>query len=113
MLSNVEFRRANNAELLEFSVGGSRGGSVTGGTSLRGGNGGGDISSLGGRIGAFGACLACCDDSLNELSRLLLDLGGRGGGRWLGMLPGDGGVGIPPGLPPDDEAFTMPGLKKN
>lgn len=58
MLSNVEFRRANNAELLEFSVDGSRGGSVTGGMSLRGGNGGGDISSLGGRIGAFGACLA-------------------------------------------------------
>lgn len=113
VLSNVEFRRSNNAELLEFSVGGSRGG-----MSFRGGNGGGAMSSLGGRIGAFGACL-CCDDSLSELSRLLLDLGGRGGGSWLGgMLPGDGGVGIPLGLPPDndklDRALIMPmvlGLK--
>lgn len=47
----MEFRRANNAELLGLSVGGSRSG-----ISLRGGNGGGDLSSLGGRIGAFGAC---------------------------------------------------------
>lgn len=107
MLSNVEFRRANNVELLEFSIDGSRGG-----TSLRGGNGGGDISSLGGRTGAFGACLICCEDSLNELSRLLVDLGGRGGGSWLGgMLPGDGGVAIPLGLPLDDTALTMLGLK--
>jgi hypothetical protein len=51
VFSNVEFRRANNAEVLAFKVGGNRG------ASLRGGNGGGEISSLGGRIGAFGACL--------------------------------------------------------
>lgn len=56
--SNVELRRASNAEVLELSVDGIRG-NVTGGMSLRGGNGGGEMSSLGGRIGAFGACLAC------------------------------------------------------
>lgn len=54
----MEFRRVNNAELLGFNVVGSRGGNVTGCPSLRGGNGGGEISSLGGRIGAFGACFA-------------------------------------------------------
>jgi len=54
----VEFRRASNAELLGFSVTGSRGGNVTVCPSLRGGSGGGEISSLGGRIGAFGACFA-------------------------------------------------------
>jgi len=27
------------------------------------------------------------------------------------MLPGDGGVGIPLGLPLDDTALTVPGLK--
>jgi len=43
----VEFRRVSNAELLGFNVAGSRGG-----------NGGGEISSRGGRIGAFGACFA-------------------------------------------------------
>lgn len=68
VLSNVEFRRANNAELLAFSVGGSRGGSDTGG--IRGGNGGGDISSLGGRIGAFGACLAYICSKVNFLNFL-------------------------------------------
>jgi len=45
----------------------------------------------------------------------LLDLGGRGGGSWLGgMLRRDGGVGIPLGLPLDDRpdtALTEPGLK--
>lgn len=55
VFSNVEFRRVSDAELLEFSVVvESRGGNG----SFRGGNGGGGISSLGGRIGAFGACLA-------------------------------------------------------
>ena len=52
VFSNVEFRRVSIAELLGFSVAGSRDG--TG----RGGNGGGEISSLGGRIGVFGACFA-------------------------------------------------------
>lgn len=39
-----------------------------------------------------------------ELSRFLWDLGGKGGGGWLGgTWPGDGGGGITaPGLPPDD-----------
>jgi len=60
----VEFRRANNVELLEFSIGGSRG------MSLRGGNGGGDISSLGGRTGAFGACLTYVCLKLNFLDFL-------------------------------------------
>ena len=55
--SRVELRRANKAELLGFSVAGSRGGRVAG-RSLRGGNGGGDVPSRGGRIGAFGACRA-------------------------------------------------------
>ena len=45
VFSNVEFRRVSNAELLGFRVAGSRGG-----------NGGGEISSLGGRIGLFGTC---------------------------------------------------------
>lgn len=54
----MEFRRDSNAELFGFSVAGSRGGNVTSCPSLRGGNGGGEISSLGGRIGAFGACFA-------------------------------------------------------
>lgn len=62
-LSRVEFRRANSAELLTgFKVGGSRGGSVPGtslGRSLLGGNGGGDVPSRGGSIGALGACRAC------------------------------------------------------
>lgn len=58
MLSNVEFRLASNAEQLGFSVVGKRGGNVTGGKSLLGGNGGGDVPSRGGSIGAFGACLA-------------------------------------------------------
>lgn len=57
VLSNAEFRLASSDELLGFNVG-SRGGNVTGGKSLRGGNGGGDVPSLGGSIGAFGACLA-------------------------------------------------------
>lgn len=54
----MEFRRVSNAELLGFSVVESRGGNVASCPSLRGGNGGGEISSLGGRIGAFGACFA-------------------------------------------------------
>lgn len=62
----MEFWRANKAELLAFSVGGSRGGSVTG--NIRGGNGGGDISFLGGRIGAFGACLAYICSKVNFLN---------------------------------------------
>lgn len=58
-LSKFEFRLINKAELLGFSVAGSRGGRVAGGKSLRGGNGGGDVPSRGGNNGAFGACLAC------------------------------------------------------
>lgn len=82
-LSNVEFRRNSSAEVLGFSVGSTRGGNVADGG--RGGKGGGDKSSLGGRIGAFGACLACIQpqseffndffsrESNNYLHRQLLD----------------------------------------
>lgn len=58
VFSNVEFRLASNAEQLGFNVVGRRGGNITGGKSFRGGNGGGDVPSRGGSIGAFGACLA-------------------------------------------------------
>lgn len=68
VFSSVEFRLASSAELLGFSVR-SRGGKITGGRSLRGGNGGGDVPSLGGSIGAFGACLACASSYRNSTSQ--------------------------------------------
>lgn len=53
IFSKVELRLANSAELLGLKFTGIRGGK-----SRLGGNGGGDVPSRGGRIGAFGACLA-------------------------------------------------------
>lgn len=55
--SSVELRRASSAEATLGA--GMRGGNViTGGRSRLGGNGGGEVPSLGGNIGALGACLA-------------------------------------------------------
>lgn len=64
VFSNVEFRLVNNAEVLGFNVLGSLGGNVVKGKSLLGGNGGGEVPSLGGSIGAFGACRACYYDNV-------------------------------------------------
>lgn len=49
--------------------------------------------------------ITCWGESLIELSRLLWDLGGKGGGGWLGGIwLGEGGGGIiAPGLPLDDD----------
>lgn len=57
--SRFEFLLASKAEVLGFNVAGSRGGNIIGGKSFLGGNGGGgEVPSLGGNKGAFGACRA-------------------------------------------------------
>lgn len=59
--------------------------------SRLGGKGGGELS-LGGKIGASGACLICCGELISGLS-LLLPLGGNGGGveGMCGLIGSTGG----------------------